>query len=68
VTEPWIHAVVYRSEHPPIDPSKATWHHLVELNLLPKSAVASIYAHSALRQQDLIVPWIDHSLASMAIL
>jgi hypothetical protein len=60
--------VVYRSEHPPIDPSKATWHHLVELNLLPKSAVASIYAHSALRQQDLIVPWIDHSLASMAIL
>jgi hypothetical protein len=41
---------------------------LVELNLLPKSAVASIYAHSALRQQDLIVPWIDHSLASMAIL
>lgn len=68
VTEPWIHAVVYRSEHPPIDPSKATWHHLVELNLLPKSAVASIYAHSALRQQDLIVPWIDHSLASMATL
>jgi len=68
VTEPWIHAVVYRSEHPPIDPRKASWHHLVELNLLPESAAASIYAHSALRQQDLLVPWIDHSLASMATL
>jgi SAM-dependent methyltransferase len=67
-TEPWIHAVVYRSEHPPIDSNKATWHHLVELNLLPESAAASIYAHSALRQQDLIVPWIDHSLTSMATL
>jgi len=68
VTEPWIHTVVYRSEHPPIDARKATWHDLVERNLLPESAAASIYAHSALRQQDLIVPWIDHSLASMAIL
>jgi SAM-dependent methyltransferase len=67
-TEPWIQAVVYRSQHPPIDPRQATWHHLVELNLLPKSAAASIYAHSALRQQDLIVPWIDHSLTSMATL
>jgi SAM-dependent methyltransferase len=66
VTEPWIHAVVYRSQHPPIEPNKANWHHLVELNLLPESAAASIYAHSALRQQDLIVPWVDHSLASMA--
>lgn len=68
VTEPWIHAVVYRSQHPPIDPRQATWHHLVELNLLPESAAASIYAHSALRQQDLIIPWIDHSLTSMATL
>jgi ubiquinone/menaquinone biosynthesis C-methylase UbiE len=66
-TEPWLHAVVYKSIHPPLDPRKTDWHRLSELNLLPPSAAASVYAHSALRQQDLIVPWLDHSLLSMAV-
>ena len=66
-TEPWIHAIVYRSEHAPQDPRTTDWHKLVELDLLPKSAAKSIYAHSALRQQDLVVPWVDHSLSSMAL-
>jgi SAM-dependent methyltransferase len=66
-TEPWIHAVVYKSNQPPQPPQDINWHTLVELNLLPQSAVKSIYAHNALRQQDLVVPWIDHSLSSMAV-
>jgi SAM-dependent methyltransferase len=66
-TDNWIHAVVYKSTHEPLDPKTATWHKLVELNLLPESANHSIHAHNYLRQQDLIVPWIDHSLMSMAI-
>jgi ubiquinone/menaquinone biosynthesis C-methylase UbiE len=65
-TEPWIHAVVYKSSHKPLDPKTATWHQLSELNLLPDSASRSIYAHNYLRQQDLIVPWLDQSLLSMA--
>ena len=66
-SEPWIHAVVYKSDKSPQNPREVTWHTLAELNLLPESAVRSIYAHSALRQQDLVVPWVDHSLLSMAI-
>jgi SAM-dependent methyltransferase len=66
-TEPWIHAIVYRSEHPPQDPLTTDWHKLADLNLLPESAAKSIYAHSALRQQDLVVPWVDHSLLSMSV-
>jgi SAM-dependent methyltransferase len=66
-SEPWIHAVVYKSSQPPQNPRDINWHTLAEQNLLPPSAAKSIYAHSALRQQDLIVPWIDHSLLSMAI-
>ena len=66
-TEPWIHAVVYKSQIPPMDPKTTTWHKLAELKLLPDSAARSIQAHNYLRQQDLIVPWIDHSLSSMAI-
>jgi SAM-dependent methyltransferase len=66
-TDTWIHAVVYKSTHAPQDPTIATWHSLSELGLLPNSAVKSIHAHNYLRQQDLVVPWIDHSLMSMAV-
>jgi SAM-dependent methyltransferase len=67
LTEPWIDAVVYKSKHPPQNSRNIDWHTLVELDLLPKSAAKSIYAHSALRQQDLLVPWLDRSLISMAL-
>lgn len=65
--DPWIHAVVYKSEQEPQDLKTTTWHNLSELKLLPESADRSIFAHNYLRQQDLIVPWLDHSLMSMAL-
>ena len=67
LTEPWIHAVVYKSNQPPQNPRDIDWNTLVEFNLLPQSAIKSIYTHSALRQQDLVIPWIDGSLSSMAV-
>ena len=66
-TDPWIHAVVYKSTHEPQDTKTTTWHTLSELGLLPESAMKSIHAHNYLRQQDLVVPWVDHSLMSMAV-
>lgn len=65
VGDPWLHAIVYKSEHGPMDPSTTSWHQLSEMKLLPESAEASVYAHNYLRQQDLVVPWIDHSLTDM---
>jgi hypothetical protein len=65
--DPWLYAVVYKSAHKPQDPKTITWHHLSELNLLPVSAERSVFAHNYLRQQDLVVPWLDHSLMSMSI-
>ena len=59
----WIHAIVYRGEHPPFDPRTTTWYDLVEARVLPDSADKSIMAHGCLRQQDLILPWLDQSLA-----
>lgn len=64
----WIHAVVYKDTIKPLDPKINTWHTLSELGLLPESADSSVYAHGHLRQQDLILPWIDKSLSSMALL
>lgn len=66
VNDPWTHAIVYKSEYEPMDPRTTTWHQLSEMKLLPESAERSVYAHGYLRQQDLIVPWIDHSLAIMS--
>jgi trans-aconitate methyltransferase len=64
--DPWLHAIVYKSNIAPQDPKKTTWYTLSELGLLPDSADRSIYAHGELRQQDLVLPWLDHSLMSMA--
>jgi SAM-dependent methyltransferase len=61
----WINAIVYKSDIEPMDPKTTTWHDLSALKLLPESADRSIYAHGYLRQQDLVVPWVDKSLISM---
>jgi hypothetical protein len=63
----WIHAIVYKSSQEPMDPKTTTWHRLSELQLLPRSAAKSIQAHNYLRQQDLVISWVDHSLMSMAV-
>ena len=59
--DPWIHAVVYKSSNDPV-PAKSTWYELADHGLLPESAQAGINRHGYLRQQDLILPWIDKSL------
>jgi SAM-dependent methyltransferase len=62
--DPWLHAVVYRSAVGPQDPRTTTWYQLADLGLLPDSARAGIQRHGYLRQQDLVLPWLDRSLAS----
>lgn len=58
----WIHTIVYKSDCPPMDPTSVSLYNLAEKNLLPESAEKSINKHGFLRQQDLILPWIDKSL------
>jgi SAM-dependent methyltransferase len=62
----YIRVIVYKSQQAPQDPKKTTWYSLMEQGLLPESADRSVYAHGYLRQQDLILPWVDKSLMSMA--
>ena len=63
--EAWIHAAVYKSSHAPMDPRQTSWYSLIEKKLLPESAETSIMKHGYLRQQDLLVPWLDKSLMWM---
>jgi len=59
--DPWLHAVVYNSETPAIDP-KTTWYELAETGLLPDSAVKSIQKYGYINQKDLVLPWLDKNL------
>lgn len=61
--DPWLHAVVYKTDLPAL-PARSNWYSLLETNLLPDSAVQSINKNGHVRQQDLVLPWIDKSLVS----
>lgn len=61
-TDPWLHAVVYKSEHKPMDPKTTSWYQLADLALLPDTAVASVNRHGYVVQNDLVLPWLDKSL------
>ena len=64
--DPWLHAVVYKSEHAPMDPRTTKWYDLIDRGLIPDSLAAGILRHGHARQRDLILPWIDKSLHSFA--
>lgn len=64
--DPWLHAVVYRSSQEPRDPRATRWWDLADAGLLPQSAVDSLKKCNHVRQRDLILPWLDKSLTSLA--
>jgi len=61
-SDSWLHAIVYKSDVPPMDPQTTTWYDLVDHKLLPESADQCVMRHGELRQSELLVPWIDKSL------
>ena len=66
-TDSWLHAIVYKSTHKPMNPQTTTWYELVDKQLLPESADACVNRHGELRQQELIVPWLDKSLMHLGL-
>lgn len=65
--DPWLHAVVYKSNHEPQSPKTTSWYQLAEMGLLPESAVHGIKKLGLLRQEDLILPWLDKSLDHLGL-
>ena len=59
----FIHVIAYKSNHAPMDPKTTTWYELADKNLLPETAVRSINRYGHVRQQDLVLAWIDKSLS-----
>jgi SAM-dependent methyltransferase len=61
----WIYSITYTGNQENFNPSSTLWYDLVDKNILPESAEKSIMAHGYLRQQDLVLPWLDKSLTWM---
>ena len=57
--DPWIHMAVYKSDIEPMDPKTTTWHDLADKGLLHFSVVNSINKHGYLRQEEIVMPWLD---------
>jgi len=66
IGDPWIFAVVYRSDIEPMDPNTTNLFTLVqETNLLPKTAADSIQKYGMIRQRDLLLTWLDSNNMDM---
>jgi len=64
--DPWLYAIVYKSNVEPMDPKETNIYKLVEqTELLPQCAVDGIHKYGKLRQRDLVLPWLDKSLMVM---
>ena len=63
--DPWLHAIVYKSDQGPSDPRNTSWYSLAEKGLLPASAEDCINKYGYVRQHELVLPWIDKSLSWM---
>jgi len=57
--DPWIQMAVYKSDVPVMDPDVTNWYELVDKNLLHPSIVTSINTHGYLKQEEIVMPWLD---------
>jgi hypothetical protein len=58
-SDPWIQMAVYKSDVPVMDPETTNWYDLVDKNLLHPSIVSSINTHGYLKQEEIVMPWLD---------
>ena len=60
--DPWIQMAVYKSNIPPMDPATTTWNDLINTGLLHHSIVDSINSNGHLKQEEIVMPWLDKEL------
>jgi SAM-dependent methyltransferase len=57
--DPWIQMAVYKSDVEPMDPATTSWQDLIDKNLLHPTIVNSIRKHGHIRQEEIVMPWLD---------
>jgi SAM-dependent methyltransferase len=59
--DPWLYAAVYKSSDP-LDAKTTNWYTLAEQNLVNDSVIASLNTHNYVKQEDLVVTWLDKDI------
>lgn len=57
--DPWIQMAVYKTDIPVMDPEVTNWFDLADKNLLHPSIVSSINSNGFLKQEEIVMPWLD---------
>ena len=56
---PWLYLVVYKTDIAPMDPKTTRWTDLADKGLLHESIVKSLNKHGHVRQEDIIMLWLN---------
>lgn len=56
--DPWVRVAVYKSQEP-MDPATTTFDDLIDKKLLHPSMVDSLLKYGEIRQEEIIMPWLD---------
>ena len=56
--DPWVRIAVYKAQEP-MDPATTTFNDLIDKKLLHPSIVNSIMKHGEIRQEEIVMPWLD---------
>jgi len=56
-----LHAVVFKTDNEPMDPSKTSWYDLMDRELLHPSIVQSLRQFGVVREQDALYSWLDRN-------
>lgn len=60
--DPWIQMAVYKSNVPVMDPATTSWFDLADAGLLHPSIVDSLNAYNFVKQEEIVMPWLDKEL------
>lgn len=56
---PWLHAAVYKTDIPPMNPKTTTWFDLADLNLINDSVIDSLNKYNYVKQEEIVTTWLD---------
>lgn len=60
--DPWINIAVYKTDIAPMDPATTSWFDLIDKNLLHPSIVDSLNSNGFLKQEEIVMPWLNKEL------
>jgi hypothetical protein len=60
--DPWLHAVVYKTNVPPMNPATTTWYELIDKGLINESMKNCMHKYGHMRQEEVFYAWLDKNL------